>query len=208
MKPLLALALAFAAPPASAASLAGQYDGSQMEMAVALELGEDGHFRFFLAYGALDEQGEGRWTERDGQVLLTSDPPVTPPRFLLLGQSQASPNELRFTIELPAGMDEAYFSGAALLKSGEVVQAQVQDGVSSLEFDPNDPPVEAVVQLGVLGLVSDPVRIDPAKGYRLAYRFEPNDIGKVAFESQPLRKDGADLLLERHGRLIRFRRSP
>lgn len=42
-------------------------------MAVALELLPNGRFRYGLSYGALDELAEGRWSERDAKVILTSD---------------------------------------------------------------------------------------------------------------------------------------
>ena len=35
-----------------------------------------------------------------------------------------------------------------------------------------------------------------------------NDLGRVAFAKTPLKIDQDDLLLERHDRLIRFKRSP
>lgn len=204
MKRLAALFLALAPLPAQAASPAGGYDGSQMEMVVGLKLGEDGRFEFGLIYGALGEQAQGRWTDADGAVLLTSDP-VTPPRFVFLDQKPAGPNELSITLDLPEGISRQYFDGVLLMRSGETDVRQFAEEGLSLEFDPGFPPVEVAVQLRMYELASDPVKIDPAKGYGFAFRFEPNDIGKVAFERQALRKDGADLLLERHGRLIRFR---
>ena len=64
-----------AAPRASMAApacIAGYYDGSQMELAAALELADSGQFRFALSYGALDEEAQGRWRYADGAVHLTS----------------------------------------------------------------------------------------------------------------------------------------
>ena len=61
---------AVAAPPPC---LAGIYNGGQMELAAALELVGDGHFRFALSYGALDEGARGTWRYTGGEVRLTSD---------------------------------------------------------------------------------------------------------------------------------------
>lgn len=65
--------LLFASHAAVAAVEPGIYDGGQMELAAALELRPDGRFRYGLSYGALDERAEGRWSERDAKVILTSD---------------------------------------------------------------------------------------------------------------------------------------
>ena len=107
---LLAAASSIAARRADAqASLAGTYDGGQMEMAVALELMADGRFRYALAYGALDEQAAGRWTTRGNQVLLTSDP-VTPPRFVLVSQGRGADGLLQVQLDVPRGVSRQYFN--------------------------------------------------------------------------------------------------
>jgi hypothetical protein len=59
----------------------------------------------------------------------------------------------------------------------------------------------------VFSIVSEPVQVDPNSGYSLRFRFEPNDLGKVAFQATPLKIVNAELLLERHGRTITFKRS-
>lgn len=203
---LTALTLLLAVMPAPAASPAGLYDGNQMEMAVGLELAQDGRFRYALSYGALDEQAEGRWTDQDGAVLLTSDP-VTPPRYVFLGQKPTEPNRITIVLDVPDGVSRQYFDAVMRMRHGEVRVRQFAEEGLTMIFDREFPPEEVAIQLQVYGLVSDPVTIDPARGYGLGFRFEPNDIGKVAFENEALRKDGADLLLERHGRTIRFRRA-
>jgi len=67
----LAPLLLLAAPEPNPATLAGVYDGGQMEIAAALELTKDGHFRYALSYGALDEMASGRWTAEKGTVVLS-----------------------------------------------------------------------------------------------------------------------------------------
>ncbi len=49
------------------------YDGHQMEIAAALELTDNGRFRYALSYGALDEEAQGRWRFDDGNVRLTTE---------------------------------------------------------------------------------------------------------------------------------------
>src|ERR1700743_1486676 len=71
------------APVPTVASLAGTYDGGQMEVGAELLLKPDGHFEYQLAYGAMDEEGKGTWEVRDGAVFLTSVPVVVPPQFVV-----------------------------------------------------------------------------------------------------------------------------
>jgi len=73
-------------PPAvSRESLAGEYDGNQMEVAARLLLQPNGHFTYELAYGALDESAEGTWELKDGAVFLTTVPAANSPRFAVVG---------------------------------------------------------------------------------------------------------------------------
>jgi hypothetical protein len=59
------------APDKAMLALVGQYDGGQMELASALELTKDGHFRYIMSYGAVDEFASGTWTVANGMVMLT-----------------------------------------------------------------------------------------------------------------------------------------
>src|SRR5881227_1978048 len=82
---LFLLVAATGSGPATAqpGSLAGVYDGGQMEIAAALELKPNGRFNYALSYGALDEQAAGRWTVNGDRVLLSSNPVVAPRLFLI-----------------------------------------------------------------------------------------------------------------------------
>src|SRR5882757_9583569 len=102
LQSLLMMAVATAVPRADPhpAALVGAYDGNQMEMAVGLELDRNGRFQYGMAYGALDEEAEGAWLAEGDHVLLTSDP-VTPPRFVFLGQKPAAVGKLQIALEVP-----------------------------------------------------------------------------------------------------------
>lgn len=77
-----------AAPAAShtptTAKLAGLYEIHQMEMAGGLELKRNGRFRYALSYGAVDEEGEGRWSFDGKAVHLTNSPMPKAPSFELV----------------------------------------------------------------------------------------------------------------------------
>jgi hypothetical protein len=204
---LASVAALFATPASaqSAASLVGTYDGHQTEMGAGLQLTADGRFEYGLVYGALDEAGQGSWVVKDGRVLLTSDP-VTPPRFAFTGQTPGSAGILRIALETPRGISPQYFDAAVTFAHGETRGGQLSEDGLSLPFESADPPVSVRMFLPMFDLKGDVVPIDAAKGYALAFRFEPNDIGKADFRGTALTIDKGDLLLERFDRTIRFRR--
>ena len=177
------LAAAAASLPAPAQKLVGVYDGHQMEMAVGLELKADGRFEYGLSYGAIDEQAAGRWTVSGGKLLLTSDP-VKAPRFTFVGQKPAAAGSLEISLDVPKGMSAQYFDGMYITAKNHGDREQLRDdGLRSWPIDKADPPIKAAVALPMFELHSDPVTIDPANGYSLQFRFEPNDLGKVDFKA-------------------------
>lgn len=188
-------------------ALIGIYDGGQMEMAAGLELRGDGRFRYALSYGALDEEAEGRWSVTGGTVVLTSDR-VTPPRLVLVEQRTAPDRQVLVKLDLPPGMSGQYFRVEFGLADGSAVDHQLTE---QGELPPSTSSARATsvtLVLPIAGLSSVPVRLSGDRGYRLRFRFEPNDLGKVAFAGTVLQIDGKDILLRRHDRTIRFRRRP
>lgn len=208
MRLLLAFLAAMIASPAFAqhpASLVGHYDGHQMEMGAELILTADGRFHYGVAYGALDEEAMGTWVQQGDHVLLTSDP-VTPPRFVFLGQKPASAGTLRLSLEAPPGISLQYFDAVLTFAHREPEGARFTDHGVSRPINVKDPPLTVRLFLPIFELKAEPVSIDPAKGYWLSFRFEPNDLGKADFRATPMALDKGDLLLERFGRTIRFHR--
>jgi len=208
MRLQLAFLAAMIASPALAqhpASLVGHYDGHQMEMGAELILTADGRFHYGVAYGALDEEAMGTWVLQGDHVLLTSDP-VTPPRFVFLGQKPAPAGTFRLSLEAPQGMSLQYFDAMLTFAHHGPQGGQLTDDGLSIPIDTKDPPLTAGLFLPMYEVKADPVSIDPAKGYWLSFRFEPNDLGKADFRATPMALDKGDLLLERFGRTIRFHR--
>ncbi len=207
---LAALLLAVQGPasalgaPALPTCLIGRYDGGAPEIAAGLELGNDGRFRFGMSYGALDEGAEGRWEADDGQVYLTSDA-IVAPRFVAIADTANADNVLRVALDLPRGLTPQYFVLAATYADGSQSGRQFSD--ESIEFPAGDAglPVSLRVLFPVFGLSSDAVAVAPGGGRDVTVRFEPNDLGTVAFNRAPLARRDGDLVLERHGREVRFR---
>jgi hypothetical protein len=65
---------------------------------------------------------------------------------------------------------------------------------------------EIIPRIPVYGGLGSPIPISPDRGHRLLLRFKPNDLGKAAFDKQPLARSGDDLLLSRYDTVIRFLR--
>ena len=186
------------------ACLAGTYDGGQMEVAAGLALGSDRRFAYGLSYGALDESSEGRWEADAGQVYLTSDP-VKAPAFIFLGE-RASPDSLyHIELDLPEGFSRQYFDARIKLAEGTFMDRQFEEEGLEFEVPEGMRPVSVTLSLPVFGIESAPQRLTGNGPSELHVRFDPNDLGKVAFAHTPLRRTADRLELERHGLQLRFR---
>jgi hypothetical protein len=182
----------------------GTYDGGQMEIAAALELKADGRFRYVLAYGALDEEATGKWTMSGDHVLLTSDP-ITAPRFDLVSHGRGVNGMLQLNLDVPKGLSRQYFDAVITMTNGQVQRQQFSENGLLSPFTRDNVPTSVRILLQMFNVISEPVALDVSSGYSVRVRFEPNDLGKVPFQATPLRIVDGDLVLDRHGRTIRFK---
>ena len=90
--------------------------------------------------------------------------------------------------------------------AAHVDSKQLGEDGTDIAVATNNPPVEARLCLPVYELCGDAVPVDVKRGYSLHFRFEPHDLGKVAFRREPLVIDKGELVVNRYGRSIRFRR--
>src|SRR3982751_363415 len=195
--------LLIAAPASAAPSYAGYYETKQMEVAGGLELKADGKFRYALAYGAVDEEGEGNWTSDGNAVRLTSNPMPKAPSFELVRDDPAPKGELYMTLQDP-GFEwghplEAIAADAA--KRGFEGSAD-DSGRGDLTGKPVV--VALAPEMPVYGPTGDIFPMSADRGHRLLFRFHANDLGKVRFDKELFKKDGADLLMERYDTSFRF----
>ena len=203
---LSGLAAAQVGPPSPGPRcLAGAYDGGQMEIAASMELLDNQRFRYMLSYGAIDEVAEGRWERGGGGVLLTSDP-VTPPAFTLEGQTPAAERRLSLTLDVPRGVSRQFFDVIVRFADGRTAQRQFTEDGLVIDLAERDKPVGVAVLLAMFDVQSETYPVDFAAGGDVRVRFTPNDLGTVAFDRTLVDFDKQDLLLERHGRTLRFRR--
>lgn len=195
----------FAAGP-SMASLAGVYDGGQMEVAAGLELKADGTFRYELSYGALDEEASGRWSLSGGQILLTSAP-VKPPRFSVVSQEKGADGVLKITMDFKDPYQQQDFDALIEKSAGKWDEQQLGIEGLSWSFPPDAPPVGVRLGVSVYQIASDELKLDPKSGYTIVYHFEPNDLGKVAFDATPVKIVNGELWLDRYGHTLKFKRA-
>jgi hypothetical protein len=199
----LAALLLVAAPAPAKASPAGLYELHQMEMAGGLELKPDGHFRYALSYGAVDEEGRGDWTFDGRAVRLTSNPMPKAPTFELVRDDPAPKGDLYMTLQDPGFQWghplEAIAADAA--KRGFEISA---DDSGHVDLTGKPSIVALAPEMPVYGPTGDIFPLSADRGHRLLFRFHANDLGKVRFDKELIKKDGADLLMERYDTSFRF----
>src|SRR3954469_7368254 len=97
--PLLAFGTA-----ASGRSPAGHYRlVGEQDAASELALRPNGRFQYFLIYGALDEQAEGRWSVAGGVVTLVTEPRPVPPEFSRNPSGTTGSDPLSVRVRWPDG---------------------------------------------------------------------------------------------------------
>jgi len=201
---MIGAAFAFLAAKALApASLVGLYRTQQMEVAGALELRRDGHFRYALSYGAVDEEGAGDWTFDDGVVRLTSNPMPKAPAFELVHDDPAPKGELRLMLENPGFEWGHPLEALAQSESGQVFEIAADD---SGHVDLGGKPVIKAIapEMPVFGPTGQVFPLASDRGHNLLFRFHANDLGKSRFDNQQLQRERGNLLLRRYDTIFRF----
>lgn len=202
---LLFLTPLLAAP--SIPSLAGRYEIHQMEMGGALELQPNGHFRYALSYGAIDEESEGDWTSDGRIVRLTTRPMPKEPTFDLVRDTAAPKCTLSLSVDWGrfgwSSAPDILVAYDGTSRELHFLQAD-ENGTVHLE---NCAVTTVIPLVPMFGVPGEPLKVSPATGHRLSLQFRPNDLGHAAFRNEPLKLDGSGLLMERYDAEIRFLRS-
>jgi len=183
--------------PVTRESLAGTYDGGQMEVGAQLLLKPDGHFSYELAYGALDEAAQGTWEFKEGAVFLTTVPAVVPPRFVV--ESDKPEPQEGLWIKLSSGPVMEGASQRVYLLYGpneppDMVEVAA-DGYVPLPG--NRHPTAFIPEIPVYPIMNKPIPLTGTGGHRIIMRFEPNDIGKADFRAQRLEIENGVLVMTR-----------
>jgi hypothetical protein len=202
----LSILLLSAVPTSARDSVVGLYQSRQMEIGAALELRKDGHFRYQFDYGAVSESAEGDWTFDGKTVRLTSKPMPKPPVFTLVRDDPAPKGEVWIAVE-KSGFDWGGRLDAVATAQGVKEKGLVQTD-SDGRVDSGGYVLTAIEPLvPVYGTLAGRFDLSTDRGHRLLLRFQANDLGKAAFNSEPLALDDRDLVMRRYGTEIRFLRA-
>lgn len=188
---------------AQVAGVAGVYETRQIEVAAALELKPDGHFRYALSYGAVDEEAEGDWTFDGKAVRLTSNPMPKAPSFELVRDDPAPKGELSMTLEDPGFAWGHGLEALARAESNRLFEISADDS-GHVDLT-GKPPVQAIApEMPVYGPTGQLFPLSTDRGHRLLFRFHANDLGKSRFDRQEVRLNGTDLVMDRYDTSFRF----
>jgi hypothetical protein len=206
MKRLAALLLLAATPAFAGVEGVYRLEGVH-EAASGLELTADGHFRYGLTYGALDEAGKGGWVREGNRILLTTEPAWTPPVF--------EPVSARLNTEFPlrvqvTGPDGGQMSWPIDVVLSDADGTETEGYTQPYGYIPNlaeGTKITAVkLGLAVFGVISPPFPVDLARANDLTFRLVPNSLGQPPFKDQPLLIEGDDLIMLRGDGRLTYRK--
>jgi len=198
---MLVLATLLLAP---AAAVAGFYQAQQMEVGAALELQKNGHFRYQLDYGAVSEAAEGDWTLDGKTVRLTTKPKPNLPSFELVRDDPAPLGEIVLAIEPPGFGADGYRIDAVGTDAGSGEKGLVTTDERGRVEAGNHKLSAIEPMVPVYGTIGGHFALGADRGHHLLLRFHANDLGKAAFEREPLELTPRGLVLNRYDAEIRF----
>jgi hypothetical protein len=206
MRILLALLplLAFGAA-ASARSPAGHYRlVGEQDAASELALRPDGHFQYFLFYGALDEEAEGRWSVADRVVTLSTEPKPVPPAFSQdpSGKTESTPLSVR--VRWPDGRGIALVDLWVGFDEGPPLDGYTQEDGWNLPAEERRVPRWIELKVPMHEFTSPRYPIDLGAGNALAFTLTPNDLGKFDFEGIRIEVEPGALIVIRNGSRLRY----
>ena len=183
--------------PVTRESLAGTYDGGQMEVGAQLLLKPDGHFGYELAYGALDEAAQGTWEFKDGAVFLTTVPAVVPPRFVVESDKPEPNGGLWIKLSSGPVMEGAPQRVYLLYGPNEPPDMAEVAADGHVPLPGNRYPTAFIPEIPIYPIMNKPIPLTGTGGHRIIMRFEPNGIGKADFRAQRLEIENGVLVMTR-----------
>lgn len=160
-----------------AASVAGEYVHSEMELVSGIRLNDDGTFEYGLTVGSLDERAKGRWKQAGDHVELTSDPrPIAP--TVVAGPIAAAPGE-PFTLRVvaPNGDDVPGVDFRIDFDSGEPLEDYTNGAAWQLSADETRVPRFVTFAKPSYRLRSERLPLDARAGSVATFNLIPNDFG-------------------------------
>lgn len=195
------------ATASTAASLAGDYVASEMELVAGIRLGKDGQFQFGLTVGSLDQAAQGRWEADGKRVRLISDPrPVAP--TIRAGRVEATPGQ-PFAIRLvgPSGRDVPGVDLRIEFDGGATLDSYFAGGPWSLPEDEKRVPRFVTFSIPSHRIEFPRLPLDPRPGTTASFDLTPNDFGVVDLTDAVVTVDDDTLTLTYFLGTLRMKRS-
>ncbi|MCC7053426.1 MAG: hypothetical protein IT355_09165 [Gemmatimonadaceae bacterium] len=190
--------------PGELRRLAGRYRlEGEREVASEILLRPDGRFSYGLAYGAVDESAAGRWTVRDGAVVLQSDGDPQPPSVTLQSATGAPTDSVVIVVVDTAGTPVHGIEVDVVRPRSGTSFTLARQGRHVVTFAKGDAPTEISIGYDVLGfMVAFPLEGKPRATYRFV--FDRGDLGRHRFEGARLETATNQLILTRNGRRLHY----
>ncbi|MCP4936269.1 MAG: hypothetical protein GY927_19215 [bacterium] len=184
------------------------------EVGSCIQLIGDGRFKYFLAYGAYDEESEGEWRAGGAEIILKSKAYAQKPQFRFKERRAAKGDTYEIIVVNKvgggiAGIDVRANCGTKTSEGYTQYYGFATSCTNSLQK----------IELGVamVGLGYQPLKLPKSSGDGKAYVFEfdPGDLGKKTFDGVRLQREGRDVLVLKYrdtlvkdleGKLFRYQR--
>lgn len=176
------------------------------DTASLLELTADGHFRYQLSEGALDEWAQGRWTATPQGAELETQPHPKAPTFTLgeIGTVQEAAFALRVTV--PGGDGVAGVDFRLGFTNGETMTGYTQQDGWSLAPSDTRQPAWIEVYEPIHDFASPRFALPARKHMAVTLILTPNDIGVADFTHSALSLTDDGVVLHWRDRDIPYRR--
>lgn len=201
---LIGLIALGAAPAQASGCLTGMFVAAAgPDTASALEISEDGKFRYMLSEGAVDESAEGRWTCDNGTLRLNTTPTPKAPQFTLGKVEQDASKAFSISVTWPNGRGIAGVDFILELDSGAPITDYTQSSGWSGDLDGRKPRALRVSE-PFYGTASPVFPLSGDAGQQVEIILTPNDMGKADFRDTLVTQDGSGLVLHWRGRQMPY----
>lgn len=109
-----------------------------METASGFQLNADSTFQFFYSYGALDRYGKGKWSVKDGSLIVFNSAPRPPLDFKMVTHGQRDNNFVTVQITAPNTNLLRYVQGFIKTDTGAEEIETNDDGIAQIKIQPVD----------------------------------------------------------------------
>jgi hypothetical protein len=164
------------------------------EVGSCLRLLAGGKFEYFLAYGAYDENSEGRWRLESGAIIVDSLPYDRQPTFAFKRMQRGDTDGFDVVVENARGGRLTYID-VSVTCDGRTRRAGVT-GAEGYKVDCATAPTEVSLGLRMYGLAPQAIKVADRAGADkvFVFEFDPGDLGRKKFVAHRLRIKTDDVL--------------